>query len=505
MKQDTKDIARGWLVNFSGVIGSVINVFFYIFLSRAYGAGVVGLFILARSVVDILSKIGILGLDRGLLSVGARYRAGGSRRKLYRAVAQALLIGLVASLLVLALLQAVLVPFMSRFYPKAELVTPLRIMGFGIVLWTLSLILLAATRALRIMRYQVIVSTLIEPLVMFALAVLFYVMGLGINALALAFTTALAAGTAASLAFFSREFSLRRLAGVFFEADGRGKLFRYAAPIGIYDMLNLLLQRIDLFILNHFTGAATVGVYSMAQNAAFTFKKIRQSFDPILIPVISSSRQGDNQDDLLEHYRNVTRWILTLNMLLLGVVLFASESIMGIFGKAFTAGALPLVLLTASVMVNTVLGVSELFILIDRPVINLANTIVTIAVAVGLNLALIPAYGMVGAALAVLASYLFMNVLRLLEVQFLYRLQPFTFFHLKAILAAVFSFALTFLVKFSAASLRGVGGDLLLVAIFLLLYTFTLSLAGMAAEEKAFAARLLRLVGVGRRREVGKR
>lgn len=498
MKQDTKDIARGWLVNFSGVIGGVVNVLFYIFLSRAYGAGIVGLFILARSVVDILSKIGILGLDRGLLSVGARHRAGGNRKKLYRAVAQALFIGLVSSLLVLALLQAVLAPVMSRIYPRTELLTPLRIMGFGIVLWTISLILLSATRALRIMRYQVIVSTLVEPLVMFALAALFSLMGFGINALAAAFTAALAAGTLSSLAFFSREFSLRRLAAVFFDSDGRGKLFRYASPIGIYDMLNLLLQRVDLFILNYFTGAATVGVYSMAQNAAFTFKKIRQSFDPILIPVISASRQADRQEDLLEHYRNVTRWILSLNMLLLGVVLFASESIMGIFGKAFTTGAWPLVLLTASVMVNTVLGVSELFILIDRPVINLANTIVTIAAAVGLNLALIPHYGMEGAALAVLLSYLLMNALRILEVRFLYGLQPFTFFHLKALLAAFFSFALTFLVKGSAPSLRGVRGDLFLVAVFLLLYIAALYAAGMAAEEKAFAARLFRLVGIGK-------
>jgi O-antigen/teichoic acid export membrane protein len=496
MKRDTRDIAKGWLVNFSGVIAGSVNVLFYVFLSRAFGARTVGLFILARSIVDILSKIGILGLDRGILAVGARRQAGKDEGGLYRAVGQALLTGFAASLAVLVLLQTVLVPLLGRVYPKTELVEPLRIMSFGIVFWTVSLILLAATRSLRIMKYQVIVSNLVEPLVMFALALLAYSLDRGIVALAWAFTAALSAGTAASLTFFSREFSLRRLAGHLFEKEGRGRLFRYAAPIGVYDMMNLLLQRVDLFVLNHFTGAATVGVYSMAQNAAFTFKKIRQSFDPILIPVISAARHLDNHADLLEHYRNVTRWILILNMLLLGVVLFASESIMGIFGEAFTAGAWPLVLLTASVMVNTVLGVSELFILIDRPMINLVNTVLTIAAALGLNLYLVPPHGMAGAAVAVFLSYAFMNALRLAEVHFFYRLQPFTRFHLKALLAAAVSFGATYLVKVKALPNGGVATDLLLVAVFMLLYGLALLLAGMAGEEKAFADKLLRMAGL---------
>ena len=46
---------------------------------------------------------------------------------------------------------------------------------------------------------------------------------------------------------------------------------------------------------------------------------------------------------------------------------------MGLFGRDFTAGAAPLVILAAAIMVNTVLGVSELFILTDRPALNVAE------------------------------------------------------------------------------------------------------------------------------------
>jgi O-antigen/teichoic acid export membrane protein len=147
-------------------------------------------------------------------------------------------------------------------------------------------------------------------------------------------------------------------------------------------------------------------------------------------------------------------------------------------------------------MVNTVLGVSELFILIDRPMINLVNTILTIAAVLGLSLYLVPAHGMAGAAVAVFLSYAFMNTLRLAEVHFFYRLQPFTRFHLKALLAAAASFGATYAVKVKVHPAGGVAADLLLVAVFMLLYGLALLLAGVAGEERAFGDKLLRMAGL---------
>jgi hypothetical protein len=81
-------------------------------------------------------------------------------------------------------------------------------------------------------------------------------------------------------------------------------------------------------------------------------------------------------------------------------------------------------------------------------------------------------------------------------VHFLYRLQPFTRFHLKALLAAAASFGGTYLVKVKVLPAGGVAADLLLVAVFMFLYGLALLLAGMAGEERAFGDKLLRMTGL---------
>lgn len=496
MTKDTRDIAKGALTNFAGVLFGSLNLIFYIFLSQAYGAEVVGIFVFSRSSVDIISKLGLLGLDRGILVIAAKFHAEGDDEALYRSIGQSLIIGLTATFVVIFLLEAGLIPILGKIYQKTNLILPLRIMGVGMVFWTISSILLFATRALRIMKYQVIVKNGVEPLSIFILAVPFYFLDMGITGLAVAFVFSTAVGALVSVYFFSKEFSLKRVAGVLFAREGRKNLFRFAAPIGIYDTLNLLMQRIDLFILTRFASSSTVGVYSMVQNAAFVFKKVRQSFDPILIPVISASHQLKDKKNLLLQYQNVTRWILILNIAFLGLTFFSARTIMSIFGKDFTVGYLALIVLTAAIMVNTILGVSELFILIDRPIINLMNTIGTIVVAVILNLSLVPYYGMLGASLSVLIAYILMNIVRLIEVQTMYEVHPFTRYHLRAILAAVPSFALVFLFKKDFIGFHGAGADLLSALFFFVLYFLFLMLFGMAKEEKKVVYEILKFIKI---------
>jgi O-antigen/teichoic acid export membrane protein len=258
-------------------------------------------------------------------------------------------------------------------------------------------------------------------------------------------------------------------------------------------MLNLLLQRVDLFILSHFAGSATVGVYSIAQNIAFTFKKIRQSFDPIFIPVISASHQLKDRDALLEQYRNVARWVLILNTALFGLTVFAGHTILRIFGGEFVAGATALIILTAAVIINSFLGISELFILIDRPYINLINTIGSIGAAIILNYALVPEFGMLGACMAFLATYLLMNAARIIEVRLLYRLHPFTRYHARALLAAVPSFAAALFIREAIPLTHGVTGEFAAYLVFFLLYVVSLVLMGMAKEEETFLAKIISL------------
>lgn len=393
--RDTRDIARGALTNFAGVLIRSVNVLFYIWLARVHGAAVAGVFIFCQATLDILSKFGLLGFDRGTVTFAARYQAAGDEEGAYRSIAQALAVAGTASAALVVLLE-ITGPAALRAFGRPDLVEPMRIMAPGVFFWVLTAVLVHAIRATRVMRYEVAVKSIAEPVGVFAAALLLRPLVPGVAGLAWAFLFSTAVGTAVAAALFSRLYAPRRILRLLAAAEGRAEFVRFSSYIGIYDLLNLFLQRVDLLLLNAFGTPVMAGVYGMAQNAAFSFKKVRQSFDPMVIPVIVAAEQRAEPGELLRHFRTVTRWVLVVNLAMLGVATFGSGLIMGIFGREFADGAVPLALLTLAVLMNAVLGVSELFILIDRPALNLVNTTAAILIVVGAGLVLVPRYGMVG-------------------------------------------------------------------------------------------------------------
>lgn len=492
-RSDTRDIAKGALVNFMGVLARSSNILFLVVLGRLYGVEITGLFILTRATVDVLSKLGILGLDRGLLTLAARYHAEDKDEDVYRVIGQALFIGAIASTVVFTLLQIFAGTLATAFFNTPALELPLRIAGVAIFLWFCSAILLFATRSLRIMHYEVMTKSLVEPLSLLTLSVVFYFLGWGIVGLCVALLIALALGVVVAAHLFSRVYSLKRLAAHILDGHNRGAVFAFSAPIGVYDLLNLLLQRMDLFLVGRFLPAATAGIYGVAQEVASPLKTPRQAFDPIFIPVVSAAHQLGSRERMRVQYQNVTRWVLLINAAVLGFMVLASEPIMHLFGKTFTTGATVTYLLAGAIVINGVAGVSELFILIDRPLINLANTAGTLLVSAGLNLYLIPRYGIEGAAVAMIVSFFLMNTARVVEVRILYGLQPFTRYHLKAVIA--FAIALAAMLAVGQALPSHPAWRLAAGFAYLPLYGALLLLLGLAGEERRLLQRLRRRLG----------
>lgn len=499
MERDTRDVVRGALTNFAGVLARSLTVLFYVYLARAFGPVVTGAFVVCQASLDIVSKLGLLGLDRGVLTIAARHHASGDEAILQRTIAQGIAIAATASLALVVALEAILAPAAGGLFHRPDLVQPLRIMAPGVFFWSLSAVLIHATRAMRVMKYEIVVKAGAEPAALFAAAVLLRPLLPGIEGLGWAFLASTAAGTLAAAALFSRRFPLRAVVRRLLETEGRRDLFRFSAPIGIYDLCNLLLQRVDLFLLNRFAPPSQVGIYSMAQNAAFSFKKVRQSFDPIVIPVLAAADAQGRREDLLRQYRNVTRWVLLINLGLLGAAACSARLIMGIFGGEFTSGAAALVVLTAAIMLNTVLGVSELFILIERPLLNLANTLAALGVAAGAGLLLIPRFGLVGAAAASLLAYAVMNALRLILVWLRSRMHPFTRYHGRALLAAGVGGAAAAGVRTAFPVPDGTAAALAATVVFIVVYAAGLALLGLAEEERRAVRRLRSLIPSARR------
>ncbi len=481
-RKDTRDIVRGAFVNLAGTVIRSLKFILFIVLGRLYGPEGIGLFLLALATVDLFSNIGILGLDQTVLTLAARRHADADEEGLYRTIGQALAIGLAISSGI-TLLMVLLAPWVSNaFFDKPEMILPLRIMCLVLPFWTVSAVLLFATRALRVMQYEIIVKSAVEPALMLVLAVLFYVMDFGRTGMYAAVLLAAVAGSGVSLVCFTRLFSVKNLFQGMRFGESPKQLLRFAVPIGGADLVNELLKRIDVFLVGRFLPMEILGIYGIAQEGGGMIKKIRQAFNPIVIPVISAAHQNKDRSGMLAQYRNVTRWILILNAAFLIIMVMAGRQVMHLFGGEFVAGATVLTVLSLAHAVNGTFGVAELFILIDKPWINLVNSLTAIIAGVGLNLLLIPRYGMYGAAAAVLILFVCLNMVRLIQVARLYQLQPVTRYHAKT--AAAFMIALAA----GWGILRGMGAqgtmaDVGAVLICWILYFGLILLMGPAPEE----------------------
>jgi len=489
--ENQRDIIKGALVNLSGILAKSINVIFFIFLGRFYGPAVTGLYLLSLTTIDIISKLAILGLDRALITEGAKNLAADNETGFYRAVSNALKIGFAASVVTFAFIELGAGFTVSFVLNKSELELPVRIMGTGLFFWTFSAVFIAASRSIRIMKYEVIIKSVSEPLIMLVSAVFLYKYNLGITALSIAFVVSTMAGSVMSVYLFSRKFSLKKLQeAILVSKTGLREMFLFSSPTGIYDMLNLLLQRIDFFVLTRFVSAATTGVYGIAAEIAFSVKKVRQSFDPIFIPVVSDLFEKKKFYEVNIHFKNVTRWIFTIDFYIFIVFIIAGKYISALFGNDFSSGYHALLILALSVLINGSFGISELFFLIEKPWINLLNTCGTIIVNVILNLFLVPKFAMTGAALSMVVSYIFMNTARTVEVSLIYGLSPFSIQLYKTFLAGVI---LLFIAGISIFLLRGIPYiEIALLFLISVLFAALLLFLDASPEIKKFIKKLKR-------------
>jgi O-antigen/teichoic acid export membrane protein len=237
-------------------------------------------------------------------------------------------------------------------------------------------------------------------------------------------------------------------------------------------------------MVGYFLSAMEVGIYLIATEIALSTKKVRQWFDPIFSPIVSELAYRQDTQRIGHNFATVTRWILTINIAFLCGVFLIGEELLGLFGPEFGIGFLTMIILAVSHVVYSSMGSGDtILIMSGHPYINLVNTVIVVAVNFGLNVVLIPKFGMVGAAVGTLVSFSLLTLIRGIEVYRLFRIHPFRWVLLKPILSATVSFAIAY-----TTSLRLLDYDVLRMVVPPLLFMgcYGLSLWRMKLEDEDY-------------------
>ncbi|WP_417318260.1 oligosaccharide flippase family protein [Emcibacter sp.] len=418
-----RDIAKGAGANFGGfLIRLGARVPFLLLAGHLYGAGIFGQFVFAVTYVETLSVLAVFGFKRSIFKFLNGHIQDRNMPEAGRAVLNCLMIVLsFATLIVLATYLGS--PLLRGLFGE-EMATAALMLAPAILLYSLTEILLASTRAFRLMRYEIFTKSIMEPYSLLIFGTLLYFLGMKGQGLLFAYLFMITLSFSSALYGFSRIFTFSHFKGFIPDFGLVRSMLAFSGPTAVYDLGNFFLQRIDVFLLSSLTSSSTVGIYGMALNVATTVKKIRQSFDPILEPVLSQSVENDNLKKTVSEMAQVSYWMASIQVIIVVLLFFFGSALMSLFGPDFAVAGLILSLIILGDAVNGSLGISELLLLYKKPSVNAVIIFIMLPFHLGLCYLLIKAHGGEGAALSIFITYVVMNILRLITVRRVFKIFP---------------------------------------------------------------------------------
>jgi len=348
-----------------------------------------GTFVLVVLSVTILARLlGQLGL-----AVTARMRDRGTdlRQLVHRALGLALVLGLAGGALVAAASPVLNV--------RGDLALIAAVALIPNVLWqTASGVLLGLARV----RVWNLIQALSPILTLVGMLVLVVALDGGVRAAVVAWTAAHVL-TAAFALFLTRDVWHPIGRPALLDEHGR-MMLRLALAMGAVQVVNLIGYRVELFVLELYDGVASVGIYSIAMQAAEAMWLIPAA---IATAVTGPAVHDDEADATRLVARSALKSLLYTGAAAVVVGGAAPFLIPLLFGEDFDGAARPLAFLLPGVVLYAPVTVLVVYLSVRhaRPHLSLAVSVVAAVVTAALAFALIPSHGLEGAAIASAAGY----------------------------------------------------------------------------------------------------
>lgn len=426
---DISGLARRGLASLMGAgVSAVANLLLIIVVTRGVQQDTAGRFFAATSVFVVLEGLCALGTVTGLVYFVARLRARG----LHGAVPAVLRTALVPIATVAFVAAAVMLlgagPMSSMTGGDSvpESADFLRLLAIALPFAVVYDAVIAATQGFNVMRPTVLLERIGRPLLQLVLILLAVATGVTVS-----LPVAWAAPYVVALVF-AAVFLRRLLRGDHDRGArptgvvGRGEFWRYTGPRGLAAVAQLSLQRLDIVLVALYLGATPAAVYTAATRFVVLGQLGSQAVALAVQPKFSELMALDDLDSTRHVYKVSTAWVIAVTWPIHLVVAVTAPILLEVFGSGYEGGRWVVVLLAGAMLVATSCGtVTMLLVMAGKTAANLLNVVVALATNIGLNVLLIPQWGVVGAGVAWGVAIVVSNLLPLFQIQRAFGLSPF--------------------------------------------------------------------------------
>ena len=398
------------------IASSAFSFVLSVLLARLLGVAGYGTYSYVAAWVALLEVPGVLGLDRLLVREVAVYRTRSEWHLVRGLLRWANRTAVSVSFVLVLLATGVIWTFVERL--GFEMAIALSVGLLVLPVLTLVSLRQAAMQGLNRVVYALLPDFVVRPLSFVALLGCAYLLletrlnpqwALGLNVLATA--VAWLVGTYLLHKILPQAAQNTSLA---YRTDA---WMRSAFPMMLISGMNVINHRTDTLMLGTMTGAEAVGIYTVANRGAQLILLIQTAVNVALAPTIAGLHAAGKMHQLQLVITRYSRGVLAVSLsIALGLILF-SDWFLSLFGSNFVQGQVTLRILAAGCVVNTAAGSVGLLLVMTGHERDAAVAVgAGVVLSVVLNGALIPIWGVEGAAIAASASMMAQNLFMVLLV-----------------------------------------------------------------------------------------
>ncbi len=437
-----------------------------------YGVSPMGRFAYATWAVELVGVLATVGLRHGLT---AHLTAATDKN---RAACEGLALGLVAALfgaLVLMRHPGLMFPYGAR--SMGERLFPLIIMAL-----VASDILLVCLAYKHNLKPQITARALVEPWVLAIFAAGFAYTRHKADGLLIAYILSQLSATAVFVQAFRASFTLVRV-----KVQDVFQLLMSSLTLWAADAVELGQRRVDVLILGQLATPHAVGLYYTAFQVATLVQKMRLSVEPIMAPVMAKLTQDQDRKAAAQQLDQVRFWLFSIQLGIVLALALQARTIMGLIGPSFAEGAVVMILMLVAELLWGSFGIAEIPLLYAVPHRNLVIGFAAIVLEATVALILVPRYGAMGAAIALVSAFALAAIWKTLATARLLDAKPHFQRFVWPLIAGVCGCLLSLAV---IHFVNGLLGAILSIVCFISLYSGMLWFFGYNTEDKQLFRRL---------------
>jgi O-antigen/teichoic acid export membrane protein len=485
---DARMVAKGGAIQ---VVGQILNkglTFLFIAVAvRAIGTAGYGLYREVFQVLTIAATVAAGGFPFAALRFIGKARArndpGGVRGAARSTLVATWIVSLVVFLALLVLAPQIAGAFEDSASQRIELTRLLRLGALFVPLYATMQVFRLSSTAYKTMVPTVVAGNIVMPMGRLLGAVVAVLAGYAVGGLVVALVLSAGAGMVAGFWYFRRLLDAR-------ERSARptrelGPIVRFALPQGGVALFSTSSLGLGIIILGLFRSDHEVGLFGIAQPLQLLGNMFLVSIVGIFNALVVELYERREMTRLQSMYQTINRWVATFSVPILVALMLQPEffaRLLGGEGAIEAAQLIPIMALGNLFFVGT--GPSGNFLsMTGRPLLNFGNSVVAVALYIGLGVWLVPLYGAVGMAIVDAIVTMSVNVARVVEIKVLVGVQPFGRSFVKPIAAtlAAASTLIIYKLLFDHSFFIDVAGLLL----FGLAYVAVLRTMGLDEEERS--------------------